>query len=309
MKGWKLGDDPLTEERYWEVVDGGVRPRLGSEARRRMQATRDSLDRQLRAGATIYSVNTGYGADNRRTIAPTAIAEVQRNTILSHAQGVGSPVSDAIARGTLLLKANEFAQGHAGVRPALVDGLLALLDAGIVPEIPAEGSLTASGDLIPHAHLGLALIGEASVRVKGRRRSASSALKAAGLKPYVLSAKEGVAITNGTAFALAHGLELLRLSDRLVSAADLAVAISLQAIRGHLDAFDARIVAARPHPGAAETASRIRELCGGGRLFAGVDGPRRHDPYCWRAVPQVHGSVRDALTYARSAVEIGRAHV
>jgi histidine ammonia-lyase len=304
MASWQVGDDPLTEERYWQVVLGGFRPQLGSLARRRMAATRRSLERQLDTGVQIYSVNTGYGADNQRVIPLEAIAEVQHNTLLSHAQGVGPPVAETIVRGMLLLKANEFAQGHAGVRAALADKLLDMLKTDILPEIPSAGSLTASGDLIPHAHLGLALVGRGAVRVKGRRRSAAAAMRAAHVKPYSLAAKEGVALTNGTAFALAHGLELVRRCDRLLEAADLAVAISLQGIRGHLDAFDERLVQVRPHPGAMATAARIRRLSAGGKLFTGADGPRRHDPYCWRCVPQVHGAARDALIYARGAVGI-----
>jgi histidine ammonia-lyase len=271
-----------------------------------MQASRDSLERQLAAGARIYAVNTGYGADAGRVIPAAAVAEVQRNTLLSHSQGLGPAIPDRLVRGMLLLKANEFAQGPAAVRPELVDALLGLLAHDILPLVPCQGSLSASGDLVPQAHLGQALLGIGRVRVGGqlRPRSAASALRAAGLRPHVPAAKEGVSITNSTAFALAHGLELLRAGDRLLEAADLATSVSLQAVRGHLDAFDERVVRARPHGGALATAAAVRRHCRGSRLLTGPDGPRRHDPYCWRCAPQVHGAVRDALAYARAAARV-----
>jgi histidine ammonia-lyase len=297
-----LGDNPLTFEQYAGVADGRLDVTLSDAARRRMTVHRDSLMRQLASGVAIYGVNTGYGADSTRRLAPETIRTVQRNTILSHVVGVGPEVPRRLVRGMLLLKAAVLAKGFSAVRPELVDLICGLLSQDIVPIVPEQGSLAASGDLVPSGHLAMALIGEGDVIHSGRRVAAADALKAAGLKPVELEEKEGLALVNGTVFTEAYAIEVVMSAERLLKTADLAGAATLQAMKGHLGAFSERAIAIRPFPGALEVAANIRDLCGGSELLAGVGG-RVHDPYCIRCMPQVHGASRDALAYVKRAVE------
>ena len=298
-----VGEGPLTFEQYGDVVDGRIAVQLSDAARRRMQVHRESLMRQLASGAGIYGVNTGYGADSTRRLAPDTIRTVQRNTVLSHVVGVGPEVPRRIVRGMLLLKASVLAKGYSAVRPELADLLCELLNHDIVPIVPEQGSLAASGDLVPSGHLAMALIGEGEVTHSGRRMPAADALKAAGLAAIELEEKEGLALVNGTVFTEAYAVEVVTLAERLLKTADLAGAATLQALKGHLGAFSERAVAIRPFPGALDVAANVRELCTGSELLAGKGG-RLHDPYCIRCMPQVHGASRDAFAYVRRAVEI-----
>jgi histidine ammonia-lyase len=297
-----LGEAPLTFEQYNAVADGRVAVALSSEARRRMQVHRESLMRQLASGAAIYGVNTGYGADSTRRLAPETIRTVQRNTILSHVVGVGPEVPRRLVRGMLLLKAMVLAKGYSAVRPDLVDLICGLLNNDIVPIVPEQGSLAASGDLVPSGHLAMALIGEGEVVHSGRRVGAADALKAARLAAIELEEKEGLALVNGTVFTEAYAIEVVTAAERLLKTADLAGAATLQAMKGHLGAFSERVIAIRPFPGALEVAANFRDLCADSELLAGTRG-RVHDPYCIRCIPQVHGASRDALAYVRRSVE------
>jgi histidine ammonia-lyase len=297
-----LGEKSLTFEQYADVADGRLEVRLSDSARRRMKAHRESLMRQLASGAAIYGVNTGYGADSTRRLAPETIRTVQRNTILSHVVGVGPDVPGRLVRGMLLLNATVLAKGYSAVRPELADLLCELLNHDIIPVVPEQGSLAASGDLVPSGHLAMALIGEGEVTHAGRRVAAADALNAAGLTAIELEEKEGLALVNGTVFTEAYAIEVVRSAKRLLKTADLAGAATLQALKGHLGAFSERAVAIRPFPGALDVAANIRELCAGSELLAGESG-RVHDPYCIRCIPQVHGASRDAFEYVRRAVE------
>jgi histidine ammonia-lyase len=298
-----LGDKPLSFEQYSAVADGRLQVALSDGARRRMEAHRQSLMRQLASGAAIYGVNTGYGADSTRRLAPEAIRTMQRNTILSHAVGVGPEVPRRLVRGMLLLKAAVLAKGYSAVRPDLLDLICELLNHDIVPVVPEQGSLAASGDLVPSGHLAMALIGEGEVTHLGRRVGAVDALSAAGLAPIELEEKEGLALVNGTVFTEAYAIEVVMSAERLLKTADIAGAATLQAMKGHLGAFSERAIAIRPFPGALDVASNVRDLCGDSGLLAGTSD-RVHDPYCIRCMPQVHGASRDAFAYVRRAVEI-----
>jgi histidine ammonia-lyase len=268
-----------------------------------MEAHRQSLLQQLASGAAIYGVNTGYGADSARRLAPEAIRTVQRNTVLSHAVGVGPEVQRALVRAMLLLKAAVLAKGYSAVRPDLVDLICGLLNHDIVPVVLEQGSLAASGDLVPSGHLAMALIGEGEVTHLGRRVAAVDALSAAGLAPIELEEKEGLALVNGTVFTEAYAIEVVMSAERILKTADIAGAATLQAMKGHLGAFSERVIAIRPFPGALDVASNVRNLCGDSELLAG-NSNRVHDPYCIRCIPQVHGASRDAFAYVRRAVEI-----
>jgi histidine ammonia-lyase len=298
-----VGDGGMSPSDYHAVVDGAATAELSATGRARMERHRAELLRQLAGGTRMYGVNTGYGADSTTSLAPGDVRTVQRNTLTSHAMGTGRPLSAPLVRGMLLLKAHVLAMGPSAVRPAVVDLLLALLARDILPVVPEQGSQAASGDLVPHGHLGQALLGEGTVVAGGREAPAAHALADAGLDPLVPEEKEGLALVNGTAFSTAWALHDIRLAHRLLRAADVAAALTLQALRGHPSAADARIVAARPHPGALAVAGNLRALTGGSALVGGP-ATRVHDPYCLRCAPQVHGASRDAFAYARAAVEL-----
>ncbi len=296
----ELGDAPLTLDDYLQVTHQGRAVRLAPAARVRMESFRASLQRQLEAGRRIYGVNTGYGADSVTTIAPETIRRVQRNTLLSHAAGTGVPIPISHARGMLLLKAVVLVQGYSAVRPIVVDMLLDLLNADIAPLVPEQGSLAASGDLIPSGHMGLAMIGEGEVFYRGERVPAAQALRAAGLEPLAPAEKEGLAIVNGTSFTAAYALENVCAARHLLATADICAAASLQALKGHTGAFDPRVIGVRPFPGALAVAANLRALVAESPLLR--EKPARvHDPYCLRCVPQVHGASRDAFRYVEEA--------
>ncbi len=296
-----VGDHPLSLAEYRLVSEGRATARLADVAVARMERFRASLRRQLDRGVRIYSVNTGYGADSVTSLAPDEIRSMQRNTILSHGAGTGPIASPEITRGMLLLKANVLAQGFSATRPVVAERLLDLLNAGVLPVVPEQGSLAASGDLVPSGHLAAALIGEGEVIFKGRRMPASEALAEANLDPIEPEEKEGVALVNGTAFTEALALAAILRAERLLRAADVAAAASLQAMKGFLAAFEPRAVQPRPFAGALLVAANVTRLCAGGTL---LDQPpsRVHDPYCLRCVPQVHGASRDAFRYVREQV-------
>lgn len=298
-----VGDHPLTLAEYRLVSEGHATARLATEAVDRMERFRASLIRQLEGGVRIYGVNTGYGADSVTSLAPGDIRSMQRNTIVSHAVGTGRIASPEITRGMLLLKANVLAQGFSATRPVVAERLLDLLNAGILPVVPEQGSLAASGDLVPSGHLAAALIGEGEVIYKGTRTSATDALAAARLDPIEPEEKEGLALVNGTAFSEALALAATLRAERLLRAADVAAAATLQAMKGFLAAFEPRAVQARPFAGAVLVAGNIMRLCAGGTLL-NQPPSRVHDPYCLRCVPQVHGASRDAFRYAKEQVLI-----
>ena len=254
-----LGEKPLTIELYLAVAEGELRVELPLTTRKRMDAHRKSLLDQLASGTAIYGVNTGYGADSGRRLAPEAIRTVQRNTVLSHVVGVGPEVPRKIVRGMLLLKASVLAMGYSAVRPELAELICGLLNHDIVPIVPEQGSLAASGDLVPSGHLAMALIGEGEVMHAGRRVPAAEALKAAGLSAIELEEKEGLALVNGTVFTEAYAIEVVVSAERLLRAADLAGAATLQAMKGHLGAFSERAVKTRPFPGALAVAGKIAQ--------------------------------------------------
>ena len=299
----EVGAGPLTLETYEAVVTRQANVRLSDTARSRMVTFRASLLRQLERGVRMYGVNTGYGADSTRTLPRDLIRTVQRNTVVSHAMGVGRPASAEIVRGMLLLKANVMTKGYSAVRPEVAELLLELLNHDILPIVPEKGSLAASGDLVPSGHLALALLGEGEVTHDGRRLDAREALRSAGLLELELEEKEGLALVNGTAFTEAYALAAVTRAERLLRTADLAGAASLQGLRGHPEAFADRAVSVRPFAGTLLCAANLRDLSRGSQLLDGGSG-RVHDPYCLRCMPQVHGASRDAFAYVKQAVLI-----
>ena len=288
------------------VARGSASVALDANARERMQEARDVIESLVAEGAVVYGVTTGFGDLASTFIEPAQAGQLQENLLMSHAAGVGAPFPREIVRAMLLLRANTLALGHSGCRPLIVDRLLALLAAEIHPVVPEQGSLGASGDLAPLAHLALPLIGRGQVEFRGQVMPALLALREAGLEPLTLAAKEGLALLNGTQMMGAIGALLLADADRLVRTASVAAAISVEALLGTDVAFAAAYQLARPHPGQVQVAAELRHLLRDSGLQRGHHGSAHkvQDPYSLRCVPQVHGAVRDALDHLRRVLDI-----
>jgi histidine ammonia-lyase len=288
------------------VARAGAGIRLASSARARMDEAREVIERLVAAGATVYGVTTGFGALASMPIASGDVRRLQENLLMSHAAGVGEPLPKDVVRAMLVLRANTLALGHSGCRPVLVDRIGALLAAGIHPVVPSRGSVGASGDLAPLAHLALPLIGRGQVEVKGQVVPALLALREAGLEPLILEAKEGLALLNGTQMMSAIGALLLADADRLIRTASVVAAMSVEALLGTDVAFAAAYQLARPHPGQVAVAAQLRTLLRRSELQAHhhADSHKVQDPYSLRCVPQVHGAVSDALGYLRGILDV-----
>ena len=273
---------------------------LSTAAQKRMVASYQVVQRTLARQHKVYGVNTGFGKLADQLIPASDIRQLQVNLVRSHAAGVGDPLSREETRGMLFLRANVLAQGYSGVRPLLVDYLLTLLNKDVLPVIPAKGSVGASGDLAPLAHLALVLIGEGEVFMGTTRQPGAAGLARVGLKPIQLEAKEGISLLNGTQAMLSLGLLSLRRCAALLDTADVAGALSLEALKGTPVAFDAKVQQLRPYRGQAQSASNLRRLLAGSEIRVSHLNCRKvQDAYSLRCMPQVHGAVRDVLDYAR----------
>jgi histidine ammonia-lyase len=278
-------------------------PPLDGDDRARIAAGRAVVERALEAGTAVYGVTTGFGQLESVRIAPADAVQLQINLLRSHAVGSGPPLPREIVRGMLFLLASSLRRGHSGVRPELVKLVLGLLERGVTPVVPSKGSVGSSGDLAPLAHLGLVLIGEGEADVAGERLPGGEALRGAGLAPITLSAKEGLAIINGTHLMAATGALAVRDAERLLDAATVAVALSLEAFKGSTVPFDARLHGLRAQPGPAKVAQRLTALLAGSPVVRShADCGRVQDPYTLRCAPQVLGAVADALAYIEQAI-------
>jgi histidine ammonia-lyase len=302
----EISGQPFTLEQIAQVALEPARSlSLSKDAYRRIEASREVVETLLRNDKVVYGVNTGFGKLADVRIPADELDELQVNLVRSHASGLGEPLSEEETRALMLLRANVLATGYSGCRPLVVETLLQMLTCGVTPRIPQKGSVGASGDLAPLAHLALALIGEGECLWRGRWVASSEALRATAIAPLHLRAKEGLALLNGTqAMAAVGALALLR-AERVVKLADLAGAMSLEALRGTPAAFDPRIHRARPHKGQEASASHLRSLLENSEIRNShlYDDPRVQDAYCLRCMPQVHGAVRTALAHAREVVE------
>jgi histidine ammonia-lyase len=288
------------------VARRGATATLDEAARGRMQEARDVIETLVAQGAVVYGVTTGFGDLANVSIPSSDVARLQENLLMSHAAGVGPAFPREIVRAMLLLRANTLALGHSGCRPLLVDRLLDFLRLGIHPVVPEQGSLGASGDLAPLAHLALPIIGRGQAELNGAVLPGLIALREVGLEPLVLEPKEGLALLNGTQMMSAIGALLLADADRLVRTASVAAAMSVEALLGTDVAFAAAYQLARPHPGQIAVAAELRHLLRDSSLQSSHHGdPHKvQDPYSLRCVPQVHGAVRDALDHLRRVLDI-----
>ena len=291
---------------YRAIVFDGAHCALGAAARTRVEAARQTVLDTLEKGLAVYGVNTGFGDLAKVRIEADKLTLLQERLILSHCAGVGEALEDRSVRGMLLLRANALARGYSGVRPEIIEALLALLNANVLPVVPSRGSVGASGDLAPLAHLALPLLGRGHLHIDGETLPAAEGLGRLGLEPFTLQPKEGLALINGTQAMTALLANAAIRSRRLVKIADLVAALSVDALRGTDAAFDPRLHALRPHPGQQSSAANIWALLSGSGIreshrFGDV---RVQDPYSVRCAPQVHGAVRDVLSDAEAKLAI-----
>ena len=292
-------------EEVHRVARRGADATLNEAAESNLSRTRGLLERSLAEGATIYGVNTGFGALSGVKVPAARLQDLQRNLLRSHAVGVGEPLGADVVRALLMLRAHTLALGASGVRPVVPRRLLELLRAGVVPVVPSQGSVGASGDLAPLAHLALPIIGEGEAWFDGERMSGADALRRSEIAPLELAAKEGLSLINGTQVSTAITALALHDARELVEAADIIGACSLDALLGTTDCLDPRIHAGKPHPGQIYSAELITKLLAGSPLNQShADCGRVQDAYSMRCMPQVHGSVRAAIDYASNAVGI-----
>ncbi len=277
---------------------------LGERSLEGMRESRAIIERILEKGETVYGVNTGFGRLSDVRVSPEELGDLQNNLVRSHACGVGPPLSGPETRALILLRVNGLAAGHSGARPEVAETLLKMLDANVLPVIPSKGSVGASGDLAPLAHLALGAIGEGDCLFPVYE-TAEEALRNAHIDPLVLEAKEGLALLNGTQAICAVGSLALERAIRLARVADLAGAMTLEGVLGTPVAFDERIHKARPHAGQTASARHLRELLRDSKIREShiENDPRVQDAYCLRCMPQVHGAVRDVLAHVRSVLE------
>jgi histidine ammonia-lyase len=308
-----LTGNDLTFEQLNAVALRGEKVSLAPDAVERMKASRAVVERVVASGTTAYGINTGFGKLASVRISSEQVRQLQVNLVRSHASGVGSPLSEAETRAMMLLRANALAKGLSGIRPVVVETLCAMLNAKVHPIIPSQGSVGASGDLAPLAHLAHVVIGEGFALYQGTTLAGVEALRRAGITPVALEAKEGLSLLNGTQGMLALLSLALSEADVLVDSADVAASLSLDALRGSPGAFDSRIMQARPYAGAGRTARNLAHLNEGSEIReshrAAEKDARVQDAYSLRCTPQVHGAVRDSLAQARetAAVELNSA--
>jgi histidine ammonia-lyase len=300
-----LDGDTLSLEEIREVARGGVQVELAPEALARVERARALVDRVAAGEAAAYGINTGFGTLAEVRIDRKDLRTLQRNLLLSHAAGVGTPLPVPEARALLLLRCNVLAKGHSGIRPRTLQLALDMLNRGVIPVVPERGSVGASGDLAPLAHLALVLIGEGEAFVGDERLPGRAALARAGLEPVVLEAKEGLALVNGTQAMCAVGALALLRGEALAETADLAGAMTLEGLLGSHRPFLAPIQAARPHPGQVAVADHLRALLRDSEIVEShADCSKVQDPYSLRCMPQVHGAARDGLAHARRVLSI-----
>jgi histidine ammonia-lyase len=302
----ELNGQKLSLAQIVAVTSGKEPVALSSRARAAVNEARQIIEKIIAEGRTVYGVNTGFGRLSDVRIEPRELRDLQLNLVRSHACGLGPPLSIPEARAMLLLRANVLALGYSGCRAVLIEKLIQMLDRGVTPVIPEKGSVGASGDLAPLAHLALTVIGEGEAFFEDERMPSADALRRAEIEPLQLEVKEGIALLNGTQAMAAVGALALHRAERVALLADVAGAMTMEALKGTPVAFDERIHSARPHRGQTEVAAHLRELLRDSEIREShlENDPRVQDAYSLRCMPQVHGAVRDVLSRASETVEI-----
>ncbi len=305
MDSLLIDGESLSLDHVAEVAFQRRRVALHPEAMRKMSRSRAVVETIVNENRIVYGISTGFGKLSDVHVGHEQLTRLQHNLVRSHASGVGDPFSEEEVRALILLRANVLAKGLSGARPVVAERLCDLLNHHVYPVIPCRGSVGASGDLAPLAHLALILIGEGEVFSATTRISGREALEAIGLQPLELQAKEGLALLNGTQATLATGIVCFRRASRLLNLADLAGAMSLEALKGTPQAFDPRIHQARPHPGQIQVAERLSRFLRDSEIRQShLDCDRVQDAYSLRCMPQVHGPVRECMEYVRTVIGI-----
>ncbi len=299
-----LNGQNLTIEQVVAIADDpGIQVRITPEAITNIKRAADAVEKFISEGRIAYGITTGFGAFKDQLISTDEVEKLQENIILSHAVGVGPVLEERVVRAMMVIRANTLARGHSGIRLETIELLLALLNYNILPLIPSKGSLGASGDLAPLAHMSLPLLGVGNVRFRGEIVPALQAMETVGLKPIKLAAKEGLALTNGTTFMTAHGVLLVDRALTLIESANCAGALTLEAQNGTLRAFMPQIHRSRPQNYQAETAAAIRELLRESQFTRPDNSLNVQDAYTLRCIPQVHGAVRNTIEFAKSVIQ------
>jgi len=300
-----IGKGRLGIKQLVRVARAEEQIRLDTACRAALASSRALIETKLAAKEMIYGVDTGFGELTHISIPLEQTRQLQRNLIRSHAVGVGDPLPREVVRAMMLLRIQSLAQGYSGVRPQLIDTLIAMLNGDLLPIVPSQGSLGASGDLVPLAHIALAACGEGKVSFRGKRQKALTAFKKLGIEPLRLEAKEGLALINGTQLMAALGALAVHGAKRLLAHADMAAALSTDVLKGSMNHTDSRIHRLRPHPGQCHSAANIRDWMMGSEIWASHQGCKKvQDAYSLRCAPQVHGAVRDAIRYAGKIIRI-----
>jgi histidine ammonia-lyase len=300
LDGSSLGLDDLRALARGESVELALKP----AAKDAVARARTLVEEHVRSGEAVYGITTGFGKLKNVAIAAGDLEQLQENLILSHACGVGEPMPPEEVRIAQVLRLNGLARGHSGVTVELVEKLVRLFNAGFVPLVPRKGSVGASGDLAPLAHMAAACMGHGEAWLRGKRMPSADALRSIGEKPIVPRAKEGLALVNGTEIIKAVGVAAFFRAENLSKAADAVAATTIEALLGSAKPFDARLAALKGHPGHANSAANVRACLAGSQVLASHAGcDRVQDPYSLRCVPQVHGAVKDALAHVRGVLE------
>ena len=295
----------LTLDEVVRVARGREPVEISATGRQQLAASRAIVENLLDSTTPVYGISTGFGNLSQIWISPEEREALQRNLILSHAAGVGDYLPEDVVRAAMLMRANSLVKGYSGIRPATVEMLLELLNRGVYPAVPSKGSVGASGDLSPLSHIALVLMGEGKAFVAGKLVTGAAAPAAVGLLPVAFAAKEGLALINGTQIMTAVGALVVHDAALLMKAADIAAAMSLEALRGTRTAYDERIGRIRPHPGQLASSANLLKLTADSRIMESHENCGKvQDAYSLRCVPQVHGASKDAVRRARETIEI-----
>ena len=303
MKKIVLDGESLTLETLATVVTPEAQIRLAPACRKNVQNSRQVIDDAIRGKTQVYGITTGFGAFSDVFISKDKGRQLQKNILMSHAAGVGNPFPDETVRGIMALMINSKAKGYSGIRWSTLNTLVNIFNSGIIPRVPEKGSVGASGDLAPLAHLSLVLIGRGQVRSKGRWISGSAALKRAKIDPVALAEGEGLALINGTQVMTAIGAHTVHQAEQLAKLADIAAAMSLEVLLGSNTQFHKKIHRIRPHQGQTQSAANLRKITEASEIISShKDCDRIQDAYSLRCSPQVHGASRDTIQFAKQTI-------
>lgn len=303
MKSISIGQAKLTMEELLAVARGGAEVALSEEAVAAIGRSREVVEKCVAEKRVVYGLTTGFGKFSDVTISEQDTLSLQENLIMSHACGVGEPLPDEVVRAMMLLRINALAIGYSGIRVSTVQTLIEMLNRDVIPVVPSKGSLGASGDLVPLAHMSLVLLGMGEAKYKGERMSGDRAMRMAGITPVKLTSKEGLALINGTPAMCSLGALALADAQQLIKSADVIAALSMEAEWGIADAMDERLHRVRRQPGQMTVAENMRRLFEGSQYISRQGERRVQDAYSFRCIPQIHGASRDAIEYVRNVIQ------